>query len=146
MQQGRIQVKKVFISYKHTDRSYVNQLTSVVSNQNNSLKFDDHSLAEAVLNVHGHVNRRPPSDPLSQPVKDEIEKRLKQSDKLVVIIGNDTHSSEWVKWEMDTFTKYRGQQNLMMMRHQESHGGAPAGYSRSDIKNWNTSAVNNWLK
>jgi len=139
-------MKKVFISYKHSDRAYVNQVTSAVKNPNHPLEFDDHSLAEAILNMQGHVNRRPPSDPKSQPVKNEIEKRLKQSDKLVVIIGNDTHSSEWVKWEMDTFSRYRGERNLLTMRHQNSHGGTPSGYSRYDIEDWSPQHLNNWLK
>lgn len=139
-------MKKVFISYKHSDRDYVNQVTSAVKNPNHPLEFDDHSLAEAVLNMHGHINRRPPSDLASQPVKDEIEKRLKQSDKLVVIIGNDTHSSEWVKWEIDTFEKYSGPRNILAMRHQHSTGRLPSEFSRYGIEGWNPQYLNDWLK
>lgn len=138
-------MKKVFISYKHDDRGYVDQVISVSRNPNSPLEFDDHSLAEAVLNEHGHVNRRPPSDFASTPVKQEIQKRLKQADKLVVIIGENTHSSEWVKWEMDTFSNFRGARNILMMRHQYSTGGAPAGYSNYEIQDWNTRYLNQWV-
>ncbi|MFT4908198.1 MAG: hypothetical protein ACI978_002287 [Oleispira sp.] len=139
-------MKKVFISYKHSDRQYVDQIKSVVGNPNHSLEFDDHSLAEAVLNMHGHINRRPPSSFESLPVKNEIEKRLKQSDKLVAIIGDDTHSSEWVKWEIDTFEKHRGARNILIMRPQNSTGKLPLKYSRYSIESWNLQHLNNWLE
>lgn len=139
-------MKKVFISYKHSDRQYVDQIKSVAANPNHPLEFDDHSLAEAVLNMNGHVNRRQPSDQASQLVKNEIEKRLKQSDKLIVIIGNDTHSSEWVKWEIDTFEKYSGPRNILAMRHQHSTGRLPSEFSRYGIESWNPQYLNDWLK
>jgi hypothetical protein len=139
-------MKKVFISYKHSDRHYIDQVKSVARNPNHPLEFDDHSLAEAVLNMQGHVNRRQPSDFLSQPVKDEIEKRLKQSSKLLVILGDDTHSSEWVKWEINTFEKHRGTRNILIMRHQHSTGKLPLEYSRYSIESWNPQYLNDWLK
>ena len=139
-------MKKVFISYKHSDRAYVNQVTSAVKNPNHPLEFDDHSLVKGVMNAHGDINRRPPSDHASQPVKDEIEKRLKQSTKLLVLIGNDTHSSEWVKWEIDTFKKHRGERNILIMRHQHSTGSLPYEYSRYDIQEWNTQYLSTWLQ
>lgn len=139
-------MKKVFISYKHSDRPYVDQAKSVAKNPNHPLEFDDHSLVKGVVNEHGHINRRRPSDPKSQPVKDEIEKRLKQSSKLLVLIGNNTHSSEWVKWEIDTFEKYRGARNILIMRHQHSTGGLPYKYSRYDIQCWSTQYLSTWLQ
>ncbi len=139
-------MKKVFISYKHSDRSYVDQVKSVADNPNNSLEFYDHSLPEPVLNEYGHVNRRTPSDPGSEPVKKKIEELLKQADKLLVIIGTDTHSSEWVKWEMDTFARFKGEKNILMIRHQNSTGGTPSGCSSYRFINWNTNELNRWIK
>ena len=138
-------MKKVFISYKHSDRHYIDQVKSVANNPNHPLNFDDHSLAEAVLNMHGHVNRRQPDDSASQPVKNEIRKRLAAAEKLLVIVGKDTHSSEWVKWELETFERLNSPRNILVMRHTSSVGSLAKKYSRYDIKNWDPKYLSDWI-
>lgn len=138
-------MKKVFISYKHDDDRYVNDVRSIRSNSNHPLSFNDRSLEEAILNEYGDINRRSPADAASMPVQDNIKQRLQDSDKLVVLIGDNTHSSLWVQWEMDTFRKFRGERNILMMRLPSSNGGAPSGYSSSSIKDWDTRYLSNWI-
>lgn len=139
-------MKKVFVSYKHDDNGYVNDVRSIRMNSNHSLEFNDVSLESAIINEHGDINRRSPNDVASIPVRNEIEQRLKHSDKLIVLIGNNTHSSLWVKWEMDTFSSYRGERNILMMHLPFSHGGAPSGYRYHNIQKWDLQYLNAWIK
>ena len=70
-------MKKVFVSYKHDDNGYVNDVRSIRMNSNHSLEFNDVSLESAIINEHGDINRRSPNDVASIPVRNEIEQRLK---------------------------------------------------------------------
>lgn len=138
-------MKKVFISYKHDDDRYVNDVRSIRSNSNHPLSFNDRSLEEAILNEYGDINRRSPADAASLPVQDKIQQRLQDSDKLVVLIGDNTHSSLWVQWEMDTFRKFRGERNILMMRLPYSNGGVPSGYKSYDIRDWDLRYLSDWI-
>jgi hypothetical protein len=51
----------------------------------------------------GKPIKYPPSDHRSKPVRDEIKRKFDRASKLVVLIGDDTHNSEWVDWEINTF-------------------------------------------
>ena len=76
-------------------------------NPNHPLDFQDHSLKEPVTDGSGKPIKYPPSDPRSKPVRDEIKKKFEKASKLVVLIGNDTCKSEWVKWEVETFIEMK---------------------------------------
>jgi hypothetical protein len=67
------------------------------------LEFHDHSLKEPVVDRTGKPIKYPPSDPRSQRVRDEIKAKFDRASKLVVLIGDNTHQSEWVDWEIRTF-------------------------------------------
>src|SRR5436853_6213667 len=93
----------VFVSYDHDDQKQVNGFKALKSNPNHPLDFHDHSLKEPVLDKLGRPIKHPPSDPRSQKVRDEIRGKFDRASKLVVLIGDDTHKSEWVDWEIRTF-------------------------------------------
>lgn len=97
----------IFVSYDHDDQNQVNGFKGLEKNPNHPLDFHDHSLKEAVMDRSGKPIRYPPSDPRSKPVRDEIIRKFKNASKLVVLIGNDTHRSEWVEWEIETFIKMK---------------------------------------
>ena len=97
----------IFVSFDHDDQNQVGGFKSLKSNPNHPLEFNDHSLKEPVTDRSGKPIKYPPSDPRSKPVRDEILKKFEKCSKLVVLIGNDTHGSEWVEWEINSFFKMK---------------------------------------
>ena len=138
----------VFISYAGEDYNYLYDVRSASSNPNNLITFVDRSLAEAIRNDFGHINRRPPSDPVSEPVKREIKPLLQQAGKLLVLVGANTHSHEWVLWEIETFLQmHRDRSRILFMRVPEDPtSGMPGVVSSYDIHDWNTSTIAAWLQ
>jgi hypothetical protein len=93
----------VFVSYDHDDEKQVGGFKALKSNPNHPLDFHDRSLKEPVKDRSGKPIKYPPSDPRSKPVRDEIRTKFEKCSKLVVLIGDDTHKSEWVEWEINSF-------------------------------------------
>lgn len=71
------------------------------------MDFHDHSLKEPVTDRSGKTIKYPPNDARSKPVRDEILKKFNKCSKLVVLIGDDTHKSDWVEWEINRFFKMK---------------------------------------
>jgi len=139
----------VFMSYKHDDNESVNAVRSIRQNPNNTLQFIDRSLAEPVLNAYGDINRRSPHDMASNTVNHAILDLLRKSDKLLVLIGKNTHSSEWVNWEIKQFRKIQSQRatnNILLMRvpHDES-SGKPSAASDLKFYNWHMNTLKTFL-
>lgn len=99
----------VFVSYDHDDQLQVQGFKLLKHNPNHPLDFRDHSLKDAVRDSTGKPIKYPPSDPRSRPVRDEIVAKFRNASKLVVLIGQNTHKSEWVEWEVDTFFEMKKQ-------------------------------------
>ncbi len=97
----------VFISFDHDDQKQVGGFKLLKNNPKHPLDFRDHSLKEAVTDKSGKPIKYPPSDPKSKPVRDEIKKKFENASKLVVLIGDDTHKSDWVAWEINTFIQMK---------------------------------------
>jgi hypothetical protein len=93
----------VFVSYDHDDQLQVNGFKALKHNPNHPLDFHDHSLKEPVRDSSGRVIRYGPNDHRSKPVRDEIRSKFENASRLVVLIGERTHASEWVRWEIETF-------------------------------------------
>lgn len=140
-------MKSAFVSYDHDDQARLNDLQSVSKNPNNNVEFLDRSLAEPVTNQYGHIIRRPPSDIQAYPVKKRIKRLLEQSSKLIVLIGRDTHSSEWVKWEIDTFRAIKGSdKNILLMRVLgDTPSGVPSNAKKVQLINWDLDLLSEWL-
>lgn len=97
----------VFVSYDHDDQNQVGGFKGLRKNPKHPLDFRDHSLKEPVTDRSGKPIKYLPSDPKSKPVRDEIKKKFENASKLVVLIGDDTHESEWVEWEINSFFKMK---------------------------------------
>lgn len=93
----------VFVSFDHDDQRQVGGFRLLKNSPNHPLDFRDHSLKDAVLDRSGRPIKYPPSDTRSKLVRDEILGRFDCASKLVVLIGDDTHASEWVDWEINSF-------------------------------------------
>ena len=136
----------VFISYSHSDQSYVNDIKSVRLNRNHRLGFNDQSLQEPIYNEEGHVNRKPPHDYASFPVREEISRLLRKSDKLLILLGDDTHSKLWVDWEIKEYKNMKINPDILVMRVPESFGGAPGVIQNQEIHEWDLDMVSKWVR
>jgi hypothetical protein len=92
-----------FISFDHDDQRQVTAFRLLKNSPNHPLDFQDHSLKDAVCDSAGRPIKCLPSDARSKPVRDEIVRKFERASKPVVLIGDDTHKSDWVDWEINIF-------------------------------------------
>ena len=146
----------VFVGYDHDDQNQVNGFKAIKYNPNHPLDFHDHSLKEAVVDRTGRPIKYPPSDPRSQKVRDEIKAKFDRASKLVVLIGDRTHASEWVDWEVRTFYDMKrplsGENTWKRIRGMKLKGSDNAAMpnalmnGRSTMPlNWDPEALDKWL-
>jgi hypothetical protein len=124
-------------------------------NPNHPLDFQDHSLKDAVRDRSGKPIKYPPSDLRSRPVRDEIRRKFDRASKLVVLIGEDTHNSEWVDWEVNTFyemkEKLSGENTWKRIRGMTLKGSdnaivpAALGGRSTKVLAWDPGTLDKWL-
>lgn len=93
----------LFISFAHQDRKQLDSLRALARNPEHKLEFHDRSQLEPVKDRAGTPLPYPPNDKRADPARQEIKRLLDKATKMVVIIGESTHNSQWVKWEIRTF-------------------------------------------
>lgn len=93
----------IFVSFDHDDQRQVGGFKLLKNHPNHPLDFQDHSLKDAVRDRSGRPIKYSPSDTRSKPVRNAILAKFDRASKLVVLIGDDTHASEWVDWEINAF-------------------------------------------
>jgi hypothetical protein len=145
----------VFVSYDHDDQQQVGAFKLLKNNPSHPLDFQDHSLKVAVAGPSGKPLTYPPSDARSKPVRDAIEKRFARASKLVVLIGDDTHKSEWVAWEINTFHALKkelsGENTWKRIRGMRLKGAdlvkipAALGGQSTEVMNWDPEKLDKWL-
>ncbi|MBF0528216.1 MAG: TIR domain-containing protein [Deltaproteobacteria bacterium] len=145
----------VFISYDHDDQKQVGGFKSLKNNPNHPLFFHDHSLKKAVTDRNGKPNKCSPNDPKSKPVRDEIKKKFENTSKLVVLIGDDTHNSEWVEWEINTFFEMKkplsGENTWKRIRGMTLKGSENVTIpdalinKSTEVLSWDPEAIDKWL-
>ena len=120
---------------------------SLCDNPNNPIEFVSRSLPEPIINEYGDVIRRPPHDSQAQPVKNVLKERLRQAGKLLVLLGSNTHSREWVKWEVDTFRSIHScRADIFLMRIKGNpYAGKPNNID-GEVHNWDTKLLRGWLE
>jgi hypothetical protein len=145
-----------FISFDHDDQRQVAGFKLLKNNPNHPLDFQDHSLKDAVRDSAGRPIKYPPSDARSKPVRDEIVRKFERASKLVVLIGDGTHKSDWVDWEINTFyalkEKASGQNTWKRIRGMTLKGSEQAtvpaalynGRSTQWLA-WDPEALDKWL-
>ena len=145
-----------FISFDHDDQQQIAGFRLLKNNPRHPLDFQDHSLKDAVRDRTGKPIKYPPSDQRSKPVRDEIIRKFDRASKLVVLIGDSTHLSEWVDWEINTFyalkEKVSGADTWKRIRGMTLKGSAQAtipgalynGRSTQWLA-WDPEALDTWL-
>lgn len=147
--------KNIFVSFDHDDQKQVGGFKALKSNPNHPLTFQDHSLKGPVLSLSGKPIKFPPSDSRSKPVRDEIIRKFENASKLVVLIGDDTHESDWVDWEINTFfnmkKKVSGENTWKRIRGMKLKGAEKAnipnalGGKSTKVMEWDPEVLDKWL-
>ena len=148
--------KNVFVSFDHDDAKQVGGFRLLKANPNYGLDFHDHSLRQPVVGASGKPIKYPPSDPRSKPVRDEIKGKFERSSKFVVLIGENTHNSEWVEWEINTFFEMKkplsGDKTWkrirgMLLKDQDKATIPSALYNGRSTQwlSWDPEALDKWL-
>jgi hypothetical protein len=143
------------VSYDHDDQKQIGGFKLLKHNPNHLLDFQDHSLKDPILGASGKPLEYPPSDARSKPVCDSIRKKFDRASKLVVLIGDDTHTSEWVDWEIETFytmkEKISGDKTRKRIRGMTLKGSENAtipsglGGRSTKVLHWNPEELDKWL-
>ncbi|QUG82743.1 TIR domain-containing protein [Bacillus nitratireducens] len=85
--------KKVFVSYHSAveDTRYKNLLVAWSANDNShfDIKFDDTSVGVSINSTNANY------------IKSVIKGKITESSVFLCLIGENTHNSDWVKWEID---------------------------------------------
>lgn len=145
---------RIFLSFDHGDADQVNGLRGLLENPNHDLTGDDRSLKEPVTYENGQPILLLPTDPRAEPVRKKIRELFDQASRMVVLIGQNTHSSLWVNWEIDDFHRRKSDlggvaaRRIYAMRLKGSRGGAPAALARvgaGPVHEWDPDALARWL-
>ncbi len=144
----------VFVSFVHEDQKQMESFRALAKNPNHKLVFQDRSLKEPVIDRAGNPLPYPPHDRRSRPVRKEIEGLLDKASRMVILVGNSTHKSYWVNWEIRRFYeikkllpgKTRKRIRAIKLKGCENSNLPKALKSLSvQIMNWNPTALNKWL-
>ncbi|HDR7502773.1 hypothetical protein COF85_21930 [Bacillus toyonensis] len=85
--------KKVFVSYHSAveDTRYKNLLVAWSANDNGhfDIKFDDTSVGVSINSTNANY------------IKSVIKGKITESSVFLCLVGENTHNSDWVKWEID---------------------------------------------
>jgi hypothetical protein len=146
----------VFISFDHDDQQQIAGLKLLRHNPRHPLDFQDHSLKDAVRDRSGMPIMCSPTDPRSKPVRDEIIRKFDRASRLVVLIGDNTHGSDWVNWEINTFynmkEKVSGQLTWKRIRGMTLKGSDQANIPSALYNGrstqwlaWDPEALDKWL-
>lgn len=84
----------LFVSYRADDEGsrYKNLLVAWSNNKNDNffdIKFEDTSIGVSINSTN------------SDYIKSRIRTKIKESDKIICLVGKNTYSSEWVNWEIE---------------------------------------------
>lgn len=82
--------KKIFISYDYdNDKHYKNMLKAWDANGTFDFSFDDHSADISINSTDAAA------------IKRAISAKINNATYFLCIVGEKTHSSNWVRWEID---------------------------------------------
>jgi hypothetical protein len=145
----------VFVSYDHDDQKQVAAFKLLKINPKHPLDFQDHSLKDPVLGPSGKPLKYPPTDARSKPVRDAIERKFDRASKLIVLIGENTHSSDWVDWEVKTFyamkkvisgdNTWKRIRGMMLKGSEGASIPSALGNRSTKVLAWDPDALDKWL-
>lgn len=124
---------QVFLSYKWEDKKYADSLKGYLNNPNNNYRHISISERDDFRNKGKNF------------IRDYLKGIIGECDALVCLIGKDTHSSDWVLYELDVATSQRKQ--IVPVRIPNTTGGLPKLINDRQIKivEWDSKKINDAL-
>jgi hypothetical protein len=80
--------KRVFLSFVHEDLDLVNLFRGQAKNKNSDLEFSDYSVREPYNSTNAAY------------IRGKIRERIAAASVTICLIGEKTHTSSWVDWEV----------------------------------------------
>jgi hypothetical protein len=124
--------RRIFISFDHDDSQAVNGFLGL-RNITESFDFYNHKLDHRIKS----------SDPdyVCRIIRDEY---IRPASVLVVLIGNRTADSSWVKWEIEEAIRQR--KGLLGIRLPGTYGRIPDGVPGNAIGDWIPDKFAGWIE
>ncbi len=145
----------LFISFAHEDLEQLESFRALAKNPEHELEFHDRSELKPMKDKAGTPLPYPPNDKRAEPVREELKGLLERATKMVILVGESTHKSQWVNWEIRTFfdkkKKYpdRTKGRLMAMKIR-GHRKVTLPKAIQDlgiqVMNWNPGNLSSWLE
>ena len=123
--------RRIFISFDHDDTEQVNGflgLRNIVDN----LEFYNHKLDHRI-NSSDEVY-------VKRVIRDEY---IAPASVTVVLIGNNTYRSQWIKWEIAEST--RQGKGLLGIHLKDTNGIIPEGLPSNHIGSWQPEKFIDWI-
>ena len=117
--------RNVFISFDVNDEGMVNLLRHQAKNKRFPFEFRDYSVKE----------------PFERGWKDEVSNLIGLSSSVIVAIGQHTHKSKAVNWEIDEAYKQGKNVIGLLLQRSKRHKIPPAMDRDDDIIYWNTDEI-----
>jgi hypothetical protein len=124
--------RRIFISFDHDDTEQVNGFLGL-RNVIDSLEFYNHKL-----------DRRIMSNDANYTAKVIREEYIRPASVTVVLIGNKTADSPWVKWEIEE--SLRQGKGLLGIRLKGSTGRIPSGIPSDHVGGWDPDKFAGWVE
>ncbi|MBA7619957.1 hypothetical protein ES703_27299 [subsurface metagenome] len=109
----------LFISFAQEDLEQLESFRALAKNPEHEFQFHDRSELEPVRDKAGTPLPHPPNDKRAKLVREELKGLLEKATKMVILVGETTHKSQWVNWEIRTFfdkkKKYPGKTKARLM-------------------------------
>lgn len=124
---------QIFISYKWEDRDWYNGLKGLLRNPNN---------------IYQHIVQDEREDLRAKgdnTVRTHLKRIIGSCNAVICLVGQDTHSSEWVQYELEVATSL--QEKIIAVRIPNTTGGVPKLIQNRGIPiiEWDARMINNSL-
>jgi len=122
-------VNQIFISFREIDRQHREGFEGLLQNPNSSLKANPISSRKDVR-VQGE-----------NVIKDHIKNMLDKSDVVICLIGNDSHNSKWIDYEIEVATSKKIP--ILGVRIPNTNGNGPYLFRNRNLPllNWNVKEI-----
>ena len=120
--------KRIFISYDYdTDREFIAGIQGIAANPNIDFDFYNESVTKQIQS-HNEAY-----------VKSKLRDKIQRSSTLLCIVGRNTHSSQWVRWEVSTALAL-GKKVIFMRRKGNLNSTVPFRGTKT-VHNWDVAKL-----
>ena len=124
--------RRIFISFDHNDTAQVNGFLGL-RNIMDGFEFYNHKLDHRIKSDN--------ADYVCRVIQEEY---IRPSSVTVVLIGNKTAQSEWVKWEIAESLKQG--KGILGIRLQGTSGQIPVGIPSNAVGDWQPEKIPSWIE